>query len=308
MGRAPTALRAALRDGERVLPRHDLGARRRGRALLDAALDQLVLPEQVEHVVHGVVGRRLLAKIQSIVWWERQLQRGSPHGDLVAPQLERLVEQDGAGEDAGGAAPRVQVGVDALLRHAVEQLDLLQAEHEVIDPAGQAADEEGLEVTQRPPREELPREADRRDEYEVMKVVRPGEAEAADHVVHVHRVDDRERPDGRVAKGRRVVEDARVEGVSRIVQNGADGVERRRADTQVGERVQEEPAREGYVRFLAGRPDALQHPRLEQEVIEHAKDGEDCHVVDQVLLIPRIRPELLGRRVLGAAVHWRAFC
>eukprot|EP00966_Prymnesium_polylepis_P264981 6122057-Prymnesium_polylepis.1 len=238
MGRAPTALRAALRDGERVLPRHDLGARRRGRALLDAALDQLVLPEQVEHVVHGVVGRRLLAKIcmrrdararqrgaqdhqrkgrracgyrqpllcaramseaqQKRKDWSglvaakgdgvgsskegasrRQLQRGSPHGDLVAPQLERLVEQDGAGEDAGGAAPRVQVGVDALLRHAVEQLDLLQAEHEVIDPAGQAADEEGLEVTQRPPREELPREADRRDEYEVMKVVRPGEAEAA---------------------------------------------------------------------------------------------------------------------------------
>ena len=80
--------RAALRHAERVPPRHDLRARGAGRALLDAALDELVLPEQVEHVVHGVVCRRLLAKVERVVRRQEELEQRRPQRDLQRQEKE----------------------------------------------------------------------------------------------------------------------------------------------------------------------------------------------------------------------------
>ena len=56
--------RPTLWHAERVLPCHHLGTCGHAGALLDACLDELVLVEEGQHVVHGVVGARLLAKVE----------------------------------------------------------------------------------------------------------------------------------------------------------------------------------------------------------------------------------------------------
>ena len=67
------------RDRRRVLPREDLRARRHRGALLDPLLDEVVLADEVAHVVDGVVGDRLLAVVQRVVRRQDELHHDRPH-------------------------------------------------------------------------------------------------------------------------------------------------------------------------------------------------------------------------------------
>ena len=80
--------RAALRHAERVLPRHHLGAGALRGAHLEPVADELVLAEEVEHVVHGVVGRRLLAKVERVVRRQEELEQRRPQRDLQRQEKE----------------------------------------------------------------------------------------------------------------------------------------------------------------------------------------------------------------------------
>jgi hypothetical protein len=220
-----------------------------------------------------------------------------------------LVEQHGGGEDAGRAQPDVQVGIDALLNHMVDTADLaparahvqtrdvsraalaraqlassiarrVQAEKEVVDASGEARDEKGLPVGERAPREGLPREAKRRDEEQVVEVVRRRQLEAAGHVVHVDGVDDRERPHGGGSEEGFVRIFDAVQCVHGVVGNRTQRGKRSEHDECIGQTVQEEPP--CCVDRL--RTDAPTQPRREEQLVDDSEQEEDYDVVGQVRL------------------------
>jgi len=84
---------------------------------------------------------------------------------VVAP-----ADVDGIGDhgQAGCAHPDVELGVEELLALAREQALLDRGEHAVVDPSGQAADEEGERVAERAGGVDQPDAADAAAEEDVV--------------------------------------------------------------------------------------------------------------------------------------------
>ena len=99
------------------------------------ALDEIVLAEEREHIMHGIIRGRLLGVVLRVVWRQDEIEQHSPPRRLVVIQEPRLVHQNRRDEDARLPAPDVQVRVDMLLGHLVEQPALLHAKQQVVDPA-----------------------------------------------------------------------------------------------------------------------------------------------------------------------------
>ena len=84
-------------------------------------------------------------------------------------------------ENAWCPNPSIEVCVGSLLHEVVEPAHLLQPKHEVVAASGEAGDEEGLEVPEGAPGVDLAREAEGRDEEEMVEIVGRREREAADN-------------------------------------------------------------------------------------------------------------------------------
>eukprot|EP00962_Isochrysis_galbana_P018231 scaffold5253_cov128-Isochrysis_galbana.AAC.2 len=228
-------------------------------ALLDVLPNELILPEESQHVVHRVVCDRLLPEIEGVVGWQQELQNRRPERSTVEAGDKGLVEEDSGGEDARRSQPCVQIGRHPLLEHRVgEHAHLEQAEHQIVATSREARDEEGLPVGKGTPRKVLAWEAQRRDE------------EAAASQVAGQREHARQGPLTAAAKEGSVWVGAGIHRVHGIAQDCRARLDGCCHHQRIRESMHEKPPGLLAVARL-GR--ALVDKRADQEVVERGQQG-----------------------------------